>query len=195
MDLPKRRSRQCEVPLYFSNFPTHPALRNIAPRVPRISRAQRMRYCYTFANGRNNSSSALSPRPRHALAYRVILPRPARDRSGNSHLSPTVLLGRDRQRKYSPLIHDPDSILSVQRSHRVWLRASRPEWLEPLSPFPICLDCGWNRFTLPGLRILRRAFPTEFASRSFRPLAQAAWNFHCPAPSFRATECERSLVV
>jgi len=30
------------------------ALRSIAPSVPRISRAQRMRHWYTFANGGNN---------------------------------------------------------------------------------------------------------------------------------------------
>ena len=39
------------------------------------------------------------------------------------------------------------------------------------------LDCGRNRFTLRGLRILGRAFPTEFASRS-SDLSPRAWNSH-----------------
>src|SRR5271155_1807615 len=82
--------------LEMSGNATCQELRNIAPGVRRIFRAQCVRHWYTSANDGNNSSPALFPRSRHALAYRVVFPGPARDRSGNYHLSPTVLLGRDR---------------------------------------------------------------------------------------------------
>src|SRR5207249_12138640 len=45
-------------------------------------------------------------------------------------------------------------------------RAPRPEWLEPLSPFPICLGLDHDRLTLRCRRILPGAFSAEFAARS-----------------------------
>src|SRR2546427_7928821 len=54
----------------------------------------------------------------------------------------------DRQRRDSSLIHTADSSLPSHRPHRLRLRASRPERLEPLSPFSIFLARGLYRPTL-----------------------------------------------
>jgi nitrate reductase NapE component len=70
----------------------------------------------------------------------------------------------------SSVVQTADSSLQSHRPHRLRLRASRPERLEPLSPFPIRLGGGIDRLTLRRLRIFPRTFPAEFASRSRRSL-------------------------
>src|ERR1017187_4337305 len=82
----------------------------------------------------------------------------------------------------------PDPSLQSHRPHRLRLRASRPERLEPLSPFPIRLGLCINRLTLCRLRIVPRAFPAEFASRSRRSLLEGALDRNRPTFAPQAGE-------
>ena len=93
--------------------------------------------------------------------------------SGNSHLSPALLLGGGRQRVEPSVIQTADSGLQIHRAHRLRLRASRSERLEPLSSFPIGLGGRTNRLTVSLFRIRYRPFTEESASRSRRALASA----------------------
>src|ERR1022692_551858 len=95
----------------------------------------------------------------------------------------------------SSVIQTADSSLQSHPPHRLRLRASRPERLEPLSPFPIRLGLCINRLTLCRLRIVPRAFPAEFASRSRRSLLEGALDRNRPTFAPQAGESGRSLVV
>jgi len=57
------------------------------------SGARQTRHGYNYADDRSTSSAALCPCSRDALAHYLVLPGPARHGSGNSHLSPALLLG------------------------------------------------------------------------------------------------------
>ena len=58
----------------------------------------------------------------------------------------------------SSVVQAADSGLQSDRAHRLRLRASRPERLEPLSSFPIRLGCCLDRLTLSVFRIVTGHF-------------------------------------
>src|SRR5215472_18884274 len=76
------------------------------------------------------------------------------------------LLGRDRQRQHCSSFQNPHPILQKHGPHRLRLRPSGPERLEPLSPFPICVGVSARRFAIWCRKSLERALPPEFASFS-----------------------------
>lgn len=131
--------------------------------VPRCTTSAQPGRC---ADGRGTSPAPhfVAPpwrRSRHTLADHLGLPRVAGHGSGDFILSPAFLLGRNRERKHSAVIHAADSSLARYDRYGLRLRATRPKWLEPLSPFRGCLGCGIDRAVLRSFRIPRRAFPAE----------------------------------
>src|ERR1700730_3057020 len=89
-----------------------------------------IKLCF-YGASHNASSEALCPRPRHSLDHHSLLFCPAPHRCGNSDFSPSLLLGRNRQRvDYSvvPIAHP-----FLEKTGADWLRvcAAGPERLEP----------------------------------------------------------------
>ena len=114
--------------------------------------------------GRKGYCAALRPGPRYSLDHDPVFFCPARQRSRNCDLSPSLLLGRDRQRFDSDAIQTADPRLEDFGADWLWLRASRPKRLEPVSSLSGCLGGGLHRLTLFNLRRAYEAFLEKLAS-------------------------------
>src|SRR6266851_958825 len=109
-------------------------------------------------------SPAHCGRPHHALDHHTVLLCPARQRCGNCHLAPALLLGRSGQRIDSVPVRTADPGLEVIRTYWLRVRSAGPERLEPVSPLSSRLGCGIDRLAVYRLRPVYTAFPEILAS-------------------------------
>src|SRR5271168_3014953 len=114
--------------------------------------------------------AALCSRPHHSLDHNPLLSCPARERSGNCDLPPSLLLGRNRQRFDPTVVQTSAACIEEVGANRLRVRAAGPERLEPLSPLSSRLDSGIYRIAVLHLGLIYPAFPEKLISARGRSL-------------------------
>src|SRR6185312_1569693 len=114
----------------------------------------------------DESPKARRIRAADALADAGVFPDAARYRDRDRHLSPAVLLGRDRQCEYASAVLVTHPIVARHGSDRLRVCHARPERMEPGIAFRVSLgsrDCGSD---LSDRGLMDGPFPAQPASRA-----------------------------